>query len=81
MKYWGEVQDLMQAFPGRKFRVAELCRYVKIQTHACKDDVKKAHAVRIQVRRMLGDLVNEGLIRHEPSVKRGGYALYWWPAD
>lgn len=75
MKYASAVINLMAAYPGRQFKVQQICRFVC----PAPKDVAERRAVRIGVHRVLVELKAVGsVLSKPPAVKNGGYALYWW---
>ncbi|CAJ49064.1 putative phage protein [Bordetella avium 197N] len=75
MKYAREVIDLMAAFPGREFRMAEILRHV---TGARNLPAREVEAARKGVRRVLVHLEDSGqVLRHTGAEKS---ALYSWAA-
>lgn len=73
MKYAHEVMDLMMAYPGRHFRMAQLVRHV--DPHAVGSVRQR---VRNGVLRVLESLDEHGSIDIEPAEGRGSFATYSW---
>lgn len=73
MKYAHEVMDLMAPYPGRKFRMAEIVRYVDPHANgAARQRVHKG------VLRVLKSLHEHGQVEIEPAAGLGGFASYAW---
>jgi len=78
MKYVAEITDLMAAFPGRDFKMAEIVRYV---AGGRKLDRRGTEAVRRSTRNALHTMQETGVILvRPPTALRGGFALYRWRA-
>jgi len=76
MKYVAEITDLMAAFPGRDFKMAEIVRYV---AGGRKLDRKKTEAMRRSVRRAVQAMSEAGVVMvRKPWASRGGFSLYRW---
>lgn len=73
MKYAKEVMDLMAAYPGRKFRMQDLVRYV--DPRAVGND---RHRIRTGVQRVLDQLEAAGTLDKQGAGERGSFALYSW---
>lgn len=73
MKYAREVIELMSAYPGRDFRMAELVRYVN---PGATTDQK--HSLRRAILRVLDLLEDTGAILKQPAAESGGFAEYQW---
>jgi len=73
MKYAHEVIDLMGAYPGREFRMAEILRYV---SRGRVLQVKERNAARQAVLRVLDSLIESGQIRKEAPAEKSAY--YVW---
>lgn len=73
MKYAREVIALMGAHPDRRFRMAEIVRYV---------DPKATGSTRQRIRngvlRVIESLEENGCLEIEPAALRGGFATYVW---
>ena len=75
MKYAREVIELMGAYPGRQFKMAELVNYVSGR-HPSK---REKNAVRQATLRVLRTLQDSGtVLAHKPESARGGSVLYEW---
>ena len=73
MKYAKETMELMAAYPGRDFKMAEVVRFVMSQGN------HNVHNVRIGVSRVMSELESSGtILRRPPRAARGGFALYRW---
>lgn len=73
MKYAHEVIDLMGAYPGREFRMAEIIR------HVCRGrrlSARETEAVRKAVRRVLAALEENGQVWRQADSDKS--ALYAW---
>lgn len=75
MKYAREVIDLLAAFPGREFRVAEITRHA---ARGRKLTAKERERYRRSVWRVLLTLAESGYVGILPADKSGAAALYWW---
>ena len=76
MKYAREVIDLMAAFPGRDFRMAQIVRHVG---RGVPESVVERERLRKGVRRVLEALADQGLVeRDAPPLCRGAAAAYRW---
>lgn len=76
MKYAKEVIELLAAYPGRDWKMAQVIREV---SGARSMTLKERQRLRVGVARVLSDLGREGIITIKPPmVRRGGYALYRW---
>lgn len=73
MKYAREVIDLMAAFPGREFRMAEILRHV---TRGMSLSESRRGTVREGVRQVLIDLVKSGQVHQEKVGTTSAY--YSW---
>lgn len=73
MKYAREVIELMSAYPGRDFRMAEIVRYVNP-----KAATSEKHNLRRAILRVLDLLEDTGAILKQPPVASGGFAEYQW---
>lgn len=72
MKYAKEVIDLMAAYPGRDWRMAEIVRYIGGKP-------EDRHFIRKGVSRVIATLAESGLILVRPPRNgRGGFATYRW---
>ncbi len=73
MKFAREVIDLMAAYPGREFRMAEILRHVArgrvLQVH-------ERNAARQAVLRVLNQLIDGGQITKQASTEKSAY--YTW---
>ena len=74
MRYGKEVIDLISAFPGREWCMAELVTYI-VGVHA---DRRARMSVRRQVLRVMEELEQTGTVKVIPQEARGGTALYVW---
>lgn len=73
MKYAKEVIDLMAAYPGREFRMAEIIR------HVCRGrrlSSRETEAIRKAVRRVLAALEEGGQLWRQADCDKS--ALYAW---
>lgn len=73
MKYAREVIELMSAYPGRTFRMAEIVRYVNP-----KAATGEKHSLRRAILRVLDLLADTGAILKHPPAASGGFAEYQW---
>jgi hypothetical protein len=73
MKYASEVIDLMAAFPGREFRMAQIIRHV---TGARNIPASERHAVREGVKRVLRQLCDSGQVEQAKDGETSAY--YSW---
>ena len=73
MKYASEVIQLMETYPGREWRMAELIRYVTGGRPPVGND---RHAARMAVLRVLNTLRDNGQVR-VVELARNSY-LYAW---
>lgn len=74
MKYATEIIGLMECYPGRRFKMAELVRTVRPGAAG-----PERQRVRNGVLRVLEALRASGTVeREEPKADRGGFALYSW---
>lgn len=79
MLYYAEVAGLMEPFPGRKWRMHEIIRYVESIRHPAGNvDRKRKKAIRIGVGRVLDLLIEHRMVIRIPPRKPGSYALYVW---
>lgn len=73
MKYAKEVIDLLAAYPGREFRMAEIIR------HVCRGrrlSSRETEAIRKAVRRVLAALEESGQLWRQADCDKS--ALYAW---
>jgi hypothetical protein len=76
MKYARELMELMAAYPGREWKMAQLVRHC---TAARVMTIKETRANRKAVLRALEALAVTGAVLvRPPSAARGGYAHYRW---
>jgi len=76
MLYVSEISDLMAAYPGRDFKMAEIVRYV---AGGKRVNARTRHAIRVSALRALQGLRDEGFVLvRPPRAARGGFALYRW---
>lgn len=73
MKYAHEVIDLMAAYPGREFRMAEIIRHV---ARGRRLSPREAEAARKAVRRVLAALEDGGQVWRQAECDKS--ALYAW---
>lgn len=73
MKYAKEVIDLMAAFPGRDFRMAQIIRHV---TGGRNIPEPERHAVREGVKRVLRQLCDSGQVEQDKDGETSAY--YSW---
>ncbi|WP_238925066.1 hypothetical protein [Achromobacter insuavis] len=73
MKYAKEVMDLMAAYPGRRFRMQDLVRYVDPRVSG-----NDRHRVRTGIMRVLDQLEDAGTVEKQGADARGSFALYSW---
>lgn len=73
MKYAKEVMELMAAFPGRDFKMAEIVRYA-----APSATVQQRHTVRRAILRVMDGLIESGVVMRRPHHANGGFAAYRW---
>lgn len=75
MKYAKEVIDLLAAYPGREFRMAQIIRHV---TKGREISPVKRQAVRVGVRRVIDELVESGqAVRIKQTATTASYV---WPS-
>lgn len=74
MLYAREVIDLLAAFPGREWRMAQIVNHVARGKPAY---VQQRERVRQGVRRVLLRLVEARCVEYRPA-RRGGTTLYRW---
>lgn len=70
----------MRPYPGRKWRMREILRYVEI-TRNCGADRKRKKAIRIGVGRVMDVLVEHGIVTRTPPKGAGSFALYAWKPE
>jgi len=76
MKYAHEVMGLMRPYPGLRFKLIEIVRYVSGNE---TPTAKEWERIRKSIRRLLDELEEMGSIhRNEPAAGLGGYANYEW---
>jgi hypothetical protein len=76
MLYVREITDLMAAYPGRDFKMAEIVNYVRAGRRM---DRRARESVRLATWRALSALHDVGMvIVHYPNPVNGAYALYQW---
>lgn len=68
----------MKPYPGRKWRMHEILRYVESIRHPVGADPKRKKAMRIGVGRVLDLLVEHRMVIRIPPREPGSYALYVW---
>ena len=73
MKYAREVIDLLGAYPGRRFRMREIIRYV-----APRASGRQLAVVRTGVWRVLSALEESGQVEIKRSGSSGAHAEYCW---
>lgn len=73
MKYASEVIDLMECYPGREFRMAQIVNYVSPGAVGAG-----RQRVRNGVARVLSFLHESGQVEVTPSERRGSGAAYSW---
>jgi len=73
VKYAHEVIDLMAAYPGREFRMAEIIRHV---ARGRRLSPREAEATRKAVRRVLAALEDGGQVWRQAECDKS--ALYAW---
>lgn len=77
MKYAHEIIELMGAYPGRDFKMAEIVRYITWGKQ--RVTVRERQAIRESARVVLLSLATSGSIAiHYPKAVRGSFALYRW---
>ena len=76
MLYAHEVIDLLAAFPGREWRMAEIVNYVARGRPQCKQQRER---YRKGVRRVLEALIEAKCVQYKPA-RSGGTTLYRWKA-
>ena len=74
MRYADDVIGLLGAYPGRRFKLAQIVRYIAGK-HAA---VARKNAVKQGVHLVLAQLEDAGLVEKQPAAVRGGTAWYWW---
>lgn len=74
MRYAAEVMDLLAAYPGRTFRMAEIVRHVAKGRPSCR---QQRDRYRQGILRVLQALSDADVIRCRPGI-RGQPALYSW---
>lgn len=75
MKYASEVIDLLAAYPGREFRMAQIVNHVVRSREVSKLERQR---VRNGVLRVLHSLRDNGSIEITPAEAQGGSATYSW---
>lgn len=73
MKYAKEVIDLLAAYPGREFRMAQIIRHVSRGMNLTEP---RRSAMREGVRQVLVDLMRTGQVQQEKSGPTSAY--YSW---
>ena len=73
MKYAHEVIGLLAAYPGRRFRMRQIIRYV-----APRATGRQLAVVRTGVWRVLQALEDSGQVQISRPVENGSHAEYWW---
>lgn len=73
MKFATQVIELMSAYPGRDFKMAELVRYARPRATP-----REKLAVRRAIARVLDSLEAAGSISKNRSRIRGSFAKYRW---
>lgn len=73
MKHAAEVIDLLAAYPGRQFRMAEIVRHV---ARGCQLPPRERNAMRKSAARVLNSLEESGMVRREVPVPKS--AVYVW---
>lgn len=76
MLYAREVVDLMAAFPGREWKMAELVNHVARGRPTSKQERER---LRKGVRRVLEALIEAKVVQYKPA-RSGGTTLYLWKA-
>lgn len=73
MKYASEVIDLLAAYPGKHFRMAEIVRYVDPAAGG-------AHRQRLRngIHRVIQALEEHGQVERRSAQRRGGFDTYAW---
>lgn len=71
MKYAKEVIELLAAYPGREFRMAQIVRHV---TKASDITSRQRQAVRVGIRRVLKELIESGQVT---QAKEGVTSSYY----
>jgi lauroyl/myristoyl acyltransferase len=66
--------ELMGPYPGRRYRMVEIVRYVVGQ----KPDNRRRHAVREAVRQVLRQLAETGIVQIDKADTRGSFNEYIW---
>jgi hypothetical protein len=74
LRFASEVLELLGAYPGRDFRMAEIVRYIV----GARPDLRTRRAAREAVRLVLRHLVDAGPVEVTPAKGRGGFAIYRW---
>jgi hypothetical protein len=74
--YVREITELMSAYPGREFRMAEIVNYVGAGGGR---NPRKRQAVRLSAWRALKAMIEAGAVmERQPMAARGSHALYRW---
>lgn len=74
MRHAQKVIELMAAFPGRDFRLIEICRYIEPTPKTWQD----RSATHRAVHRVLEVLAENGAIIKRRPQKSGGFGVYRW---
>lgn len=77
MLYAREVIDLMAAFPGREWKMAELVHHVARGRPTSKQERER---IRKGVRRVLEALIEAKVVQYKPA-RSGSVTLYRWRAE
>lgn len=77
MLYARDVIDLLAAFPGREFRMAEVVNHVARGRPGSK---QQRNRYRQGVRRVMLSLIDAKVVEFKPA-RRGGTTLYRWKCD
>lgn len=71
--YSKNVISLMGAYPGRRWRMADVVRYV-----ASGRNEKPNERIRRGVHRVVSELIAEGIVEYTAPEKPGSFGLYRW---
>lgn len=71
----------MRPYPGRRWRMREILRYVEITRHPAGPDRKRKKAIRVGVGRVMDALIEHGIVIRTPPKGAGSFALYAWKPE
>jgi hypothetical protein len=75
MKHAREVIELLSPYPGRRFKMIEIVRYV---CGSSRPSPKEWERLRKGIRRVLDELEEMGSVARDNPGRAGGYATYQW---